>query len=69
MLRCTDLITARYRNVARPGVIVSTIVQGQDAETVTFTATPGKGLGYDVAVQRDTADMALAQHALAVADA
>lgn len=62
------MITARYVQVARPGVIVSTIVDGLHAETVTFTADPTEHIGFTVKVARGPEQDALVMQTLALAD-
>jgi hypothetical protein len=60
----------KLATVARPSVIVSTRIDtdglSDQAQTVTFTATPGVPPGFDVAVRYAPPDEALAQHLLTV---
>lgn len=60
-------ITQRFAQVARPGVIVSTIVEDGRAETVTFSRDPSTLPGFTTKVERGEAADALAMQALAVA--
>lgn len=58
--------TRLYADVARPGVIVSTLVDDGHVETVTFTRDRST-LGFDVKVQRgDDPAAARAMHDLAL---
>lgn len=62
-------ITRRIAQVARPGVIVSTLVDEGRVETVTFTRDLSARPGFTTKVERsDKARDADAMHALAVAE-
>jgi hypothetical protein len=62
------IIIRRLANVARPGVIVSTIVESDGrSETVTFTRDPSETVGFTTKVERGNSADALVAHALAVA--
>lgn len=61
------MITKRYAQVARPGTIVSTLVEDGRVETVTFTTDYTARPGFTTVVQRsDDARDAEAMQALAV---
>lgn len=62
------MITKQLVNVARPGTIVSTIVEGGHVETVTFITDRRYTPGFTTVVHRsDDASDAVAMHAIAVA--
>lgn len=64
------MITQRFAQVARPGVIVSTLVEDGRVETVTFTRDASALPGFTTKVERsDRAGDALAMQALALAEA
>lgn len=52
--------------VARPGVIVSTLIDGDQAQTVTFRADPTERIGYTTEVSYGPARHATGDHAAAL---
>lgn len=54
-------------NVARPGVIVSTIKDGAQAQTVVFTADAREDIGFTTEVFYSPVQHGLAEHANQVA--
>ena len=57
----------QFVNVARPGVIVSTIVDGEQSQTVVFTADSRETVGFTTDVFHGPARFAQADHANQVA--
>lgn len=57
-----SLILGRYAHVAGPGVIVSTIVEAEQAHTITFTRDRRERLGYTLTVVHSTPTKARDTH-------
>lgn len=57
----------KFANVARPGVIVSTVVDSIQAQTVVFTADSRENVGFTTDVFYSEPEHAAAEHANQVA--